>query len=63
MYDADPVPRRQAVSLGWGTLEYEVRFGPVRDMLLITEGNALHLSGDRIYPSSKVSHWSRLTKL
>lgn len=63
MCDADFVLRKQAQFLWDGIHRYEVRFGSVSDMLLIAEGNSLHLSGNKVYPSSKVSHWSRLTKL
>lgn len=63
MCDADFVLRKQAQFLGDGEHRSEIRLGSVSDMLLIAEGNSLHLSGNRVYPSSKVTHWSRLTKL
>lgn len=61
--DEDFDLRKQAQFLWDGEHRYEVRFGSVSDMLLIAEGNSLHLSGNRVYAFSKVSHWSRLTNL
>lgn len=56
MCDADFVLRKQAQFLGDGEHRSEISLGSVSDMLLIAEGNSLHLSGNRVYPSSKVTH-------